>query len=84
MLPPFNAIAVKVSATEVHMLEDDEVIVTDGVTMGLNCAVNVSGILEPQALLAVTDINAGVVPAVRFIEFVLLVPSQPMPVTVHV
>ena len=47
-------------------------------------AVKVSGVLDAQALLAVTDMNAGVVPAVRVIELVELVPLHPAPVTVHV
>ena len=51
---------------------------------GANGAVNVSATLDAQALLAVTDINAGVVPAVSVIELVVLVPLHPVPTTVQV
>ena len=47
-------------------------------------AVNVSGVLAPQELLAVTDILAGTEPAVSEIVLVVLVPLHPVPLTVQV
>jgi hypothetical protein len=44
-------------------------------------AVNVYGVLDPQALLAVTDTVALPVPAVSVIELVVLEPLQPVPFT---
>ena len=47
-------------------------------------AENTYGVLAPQALLAVTDTLAVVVPAVNVIELVELLPLHPVPLTVHV
>ena len=47
-------------------------------------AVNVYGVLAPQALFAVTDTLPVIVPAVSVALVVALVPLHPVPLTVHV
>jgi hypothetical protein len=47
-------------------------------------AVKVYAVLDAQLLFAVTETLAVAVPAVSVIEFVVLVPLQPVPLTVHV
>ena len=47
-------------------------------------AVNVYGVLAPQALLAVTDTSPVIVPAVSVALLVALLPLHPVPLTVHV
>ena len=47
-------------------------------------AVKVYAVLDAQLLFAVTETLAAAVPAVSVIEFVVLVPLHPVPLTVHV
>ena len=51
---------------------------------GDDAGVNTYGALDPQALLAVTDTEPVLPPAVSVIELVELVPLHPVPLTVHV
>lgn len=45
---------------------------------------NTYAVLDPHALFAVTDTDAVDEPAVSVIEFVVLVPLHPVPLTDHV
>ena len=57
---------------------------TAGSGVGLDVGVNAYAALVPHAFTALTDTEALPLPAVRVIEFVVLDPLQPVPLTVHI
>ena len=65
--------------------DDDDGLICGAVVMtGIEVTEKTYAVLEPQALLAVTDTEPAPLPAVSVMLLVVLVPLHPVPLTCHV